>query len=735
MNTFGEIACTRGATQVDDGIVDVSLLLVDGERLVRNQLVKLQLAFTTLRPFSNLGAVIRIFDQFGRCAFAKHFVDLDESEICRQIELGRHVLVVHFSAALPVGWYAVTFSLSENPSGDFRNSEGWIAVAEQSCYVPFYVGNDPALPGRGYCSLPVHSYLAPSGSQDAVGGQTESFPEFPWFLDEPRYSMGQIIAALHEFLPDLNPEQRDVAGELVLNPGCGTLKLPAGHPRFHSQVGQRSDHGIASTGEAGALLFGPYMPARPGRYKVAFFGTGKLQVGASATADVVACKGTVLLGRIDLMSEDGSAEWEIPFVVPDPGVHDLEFRVFVGSGVNFELSKVVVAACEGDGQLRALLRSELRWALPVRESVAMVLVPSISWLPFVLSITDQVHCRFKKRSVLVFLDTHPIMGKVDALGSSLIGAIGIGELPRASFEEVFAVISHDFGWGEQSSKLLQMYPEAAFWVYADGFRGELCIPVRHPKEPKLAFFFGHAASSLDGVEEVCIPASGPVNHIKAIAKLCEEFDPGLPIAPEPENVAVIYMRYWGVGAYAMSAEQIVESIVATMHAVLSEGVLVVVKNDPRVSQDVMATLLDRLKQEQWQSMALEDYLESIGIERRYASLDAPYLFSRGILASASYHFVFDSSVGFYVAEQANRGTETRIIFGAINPAWNGGPNPIVDGRYIDYILRCDSGAIEKSIDGAVSIVAHYSQSFSRAIDFKCHASFRVDEMCFVASLK
>jgi FkbM family methyltransferase len=353
MNNSELITCTEVSTKAGVDILDVSLQLVDGEQLVRHQLVKLLLTFTAVRSLSNLGAVIRIFDQSGRCAFAKHFVDLDEGEICRQLDPGRQVWVVHFSTALPVGWYAVTFSLAENSSGDFKNSAAWLAIAEQTCYVPFYIA-DSVGSERGYCSLSAHSYFAPSGYLDPDIVTSRGFQRFPWFVHEPRYSVDQIIAALHDLLPDLRFQQYVVDVELVLSPGCGTVELPASHPRLYTQVGQRSDHGVASTGEAGVLLFGPYIFARPGQYVVTFLGKGNFFEAGKAYADVAARKGGLVLGNVELNCENGLMEWEIPFVVPEPGVHDLEFRVFVGQGVDFEIFKLNVVSVEQQVLLSAL---------------------------------------------------------------------------------------------------------------------------------------------------------------------------------------------------------------------------------------------------------------------------------------------------------------------------------------------------------------------------------------------
>lgn len=733
MDSFRDVGCTRASALVSGDIVDVSLTWGEGARFAPGQLARLQLAFTTARPFLGLGAVIRIFDQSGQCAFANRFVDLDVATICRSLEPGRHVMVVQFVAALPAGWYALTFSLAENPSGNFSDPEAWNAVCEQTCYAPFYVGDGLASRGEGYCSLPIHAHLAPEGSQDAVVEKNDSFPEFPWVPDRPLYSVAQVVAALRELIPGLDIELSGTAEDLVLSPGCAGLVLPANHPRLHTQVGLRTDSGIAASGEAGTLLFGPYMQARPGRYAATFTGSYKLPSASPVVVDVVASQGTTVFGRIELSVAEGAVSGEIPFVVPEPGVRDLEFRVVVGPDVGFEIEQVRVVSAGEDAPLRTALRRALQWAFPIREAVVMVLVPGVNWLHFALSITDEVYRRFDKRSVLVALQDHPLFDEAEKLSASVLGALDIRELSKAAFEDVYAVVSHDFAWGEQSDQLLQRYPKALHWVYADGFRGELCDPVRHAPKAELAFFFGHVSSNPNGVPEICIPASEPVRHVKGIVAAYEAFDPGEPVSTEPDNLAVIYLRYWGVGAYAISADQIVASILTTMQAVLPDNAYVVVKNDPRVSGEVLAAFLEMLGHEKWPWLMLEDHLESIGIDRKYASLDAPYLFSKGILVSANYHFVFDSSVGFYLAEQAPRRKDIQIVFGAINPRWDECFDPVINGRYIDYILCCDSGTNVNSEHGGVGIIRHYAELFSNALhNVYLHAKMkRISPTCLV----
>jgi hypothetical protein len=694
LNSSGEIACTRASTLVGDDIVDVSLQLVDGERLVRNQLVKLLLAFTTLRLFSNLGAVIRIFDQSGRCAFAKHFVDLDESEICRRLEPDRHVLVVQFSATLPVGWYAVTFSLGENPSGHFQNAEAWIAVAEQTCYVPFYVGDNSALPGRGYCSLPVHSYLAPQGSQDAVGGQTESFPEFPWFVDEPRYSVGQIIAALHEFLPDLNLGQRNVAGELVLNPGCGTFELSAVHPKFHTQVGLRSNYGVSSTGRTGILLFGPYIHARPGLYRVIFSGVGEVGMVGQATADVAACGGTVVFGSAALIPNGGIVEGIIHFEITEPGVVDLEFRVFVDESVIVDIFKISVVSVNpgADSALGFALRSivkhnnllghsisygldkndkavcdsEIAPLLMRGTEISVIYCASLGWLPLLLGLSDVIEAD-GGAIVLIVPDDFEI-ANITGIGKFVLNASSF--FANSELFSCNSIVTHSFGFEEVASKLLDVFPSARLELYSDAFTNhELKYWQRdsfigNKKTVSCFYYFDQLPTRrlYSSIPARIVSSSKVFDYFSLLSDryLCLLPDLSLDI----ESYSVLYLRYWGCGIYeGLSTSTICKLIVSTVLKFEFESSVLIIKSDPRVKMDVFSAVVSELQGSGINVMSFDSYLGRFGIKPSCAMMPVEFFYSKGLLVNAINHFVLDSSLGYVLGIHPSIVRRCNIVLG------------------------------------------------------------------------
>ncbi len=363
MDNFGDIGCSRAATLSGADIGDVSLTWLEGRQVDQGQLLKVQLTFSAARPLSNLGTVIRIFDQAGRCAFSSRHTDLDESFIGRSLSSGRHVVMVHLVAALPVGWYALSFALAENPSGKFAEAEAWKLLVAQTCYAPFYVGDAAGARGEGYCRLPITTFHVPFAKQATDPGRG-AFTEFPWPVNQPGYSLAQVVATLQSLLPGLSPAlgsaQNLPAGagavDLHLRSGYPPVVLPATHPGFSTKVGRRTDQGMVSGGEAGALLFGPYLPAQSGRYAAAFSGTCQAKVHGAVKADVVAERGTRVLGSGELSCADDLLSGVISFVVPEPGVTDLEFRVFVAAGADLAICQVVLSTSDEHDPLRLALR-------------------------------------------------------------------------------------------------------------------------------------------------------------------------------------------------------------------------------------------------------------------------------------------------------------------------------------------------------------------------------------------
>lgn len=110
--------------------------------------------------------------------------------------------------------------------------------------------------------------------------------------------------------------------------------------RFGTQVGERRGESLWSTGRAGYLLHGPYIPLKKGLYVAIIRGRVGFAGLAGAHADVAIEQGTRVLAKVDLQPDLSGEEGPLAtlaFQLKDDCV-GLEFRVFVEEESDVEIS-------------------------------------------------------------------------------------------------------------------------------------------------------------------------------------------------------------------------------------------------------------------------------------------------------------------------------------------------------------------------------------------------------------
>ncbi len=112
--------------------------------------------------------------------------------------------------------------------------------------------------------------------------------------------------------------------------------------RFQTQVGHLRRSKMESTGQAGILIYGPYVPLSAGRYVMEVFGDGSgngcVDVCSAKGQKVHAIRDFELSGTEDVQERglvrlDFTLEWDVP---------DLEVRVAVGADANLQLSCIEI---------------------------------------------------------------------------------------------------------------------------------------------------------------------------------------------------------------------------------------------------------------------------------------------------------------------------------------------------------------------------------------------------------
>lgn len=137
--------------------------------------------------------------------------------------------------------------------------------------------------------------------------------------------------------------------DIVLNNQCYKQWMPdkihrfwGGDYRLGTQVGKRTGKNIESTGNAGYLVFGPYISLSSGNYNVILH--GDVTYASNTTVDVVTNQGSVVLGKKNFADQedvDGDVVMSLQIVLHET-CSDLEIRVLVDAQTDIEISLIEI---------------------------------------------------------------------------------------------------------------------------------------------------------------------------------------------------------------------------------------------------------------------------------------------------------------------------------------------------------------------------------------------------------
>ncbi len=120
------------------------------------------------------------------------------------------------------------------------------------------------------------------------------------------------------------------------------------HYMFHgsshqlkTQVGEIQGRSLVSNGNAGYLLFGPYLVLPAGHFRVKIIGQFNLPPGTEVIFDVVSNAGQNSLAHVILRDKGMDVIAETLIHLPD-GCNDLEVRIAVESNANFRVDRVEI---------------------------------------------------------------------------------------------------------------------------------------------------------------------------------------------------------------------------------------------------------------------------------------------------------------------------------------------------------------------------------------------------------
>jgi glycosyltransferase involved in cell wall biosynthesis len=118
--------------------------------------------------------------------------------------------------------------------------------------------------------------------------------------------------------------------------------------RLGTQVGTRTGRDIASTGEAGYLVFGPYIPLAAGHYRIVIRGALGKKGAVDAYMDVAVDKGTVVVAESALDKSDIDGNLVSMQISLDKPCTDFEVRVWVNESTDLQVSMIEIAPWQGE---------------------------------------------------------------------------------------------------------------------------------------------------------------------------------------------------------------------------------------------------------------------------------------------------------------------------------------------------------------------------------------------------
>ncbi len=113
--------------------------------------------------------------------------------------------------------------------------------------------------------------------------------------------------------------------------------------RLKTQVGKRDGIDIICTGQAGYLIFGPYISLKAGQYQIVIRGALGEKGLAGAHMDVVTDKDTVKLGQSVLHKPDENGDLVKLKISLDKPCTELEVRVWVSEQTDLQVSMIEIA--------------------------------------------------------------------------------------------------------------------------------------------------------------------------------------------------------------------------------------------------------------------------------------------------------------------------------------------------------------------------------------------------------
>ena len=493
--------------------------------------------------------------------------------------------------------------------------------------------------------------------------ENEALDHFP--CSPSQYTLSDILATLDVTLPERIAAKAMAELPDTLQTQQLPLRIPANHARFSTVVGRRGNLGVSTTGKAGMLLFGPYMPATPGAYEVVFDIRSSSDIDEVIILDVVVDKGKQILGKTEWRV--GSKQpAKISFEVPEQGVADLECRVKVSKSVDCSVETLTFLTTKQAELHLAYLESGLISSEYYRGNrVVLAVSPETVWLSVSLAVAKYVFDQRGWRTI--FLVDDEFNGDEFFSGLDFV----LGWIRLCDFKSSLSILvdkpdvllTHSDNFIDISEFFLSMNPGADLICYADGFRnaadGRNLSKIKNPKE---VFYFSfknfRTINLINGVNNIVIPSiyfdfsDGYIQSFFSRKKYLE-------------NYSIFFLRYWGTGGYKFPQDFVIASWVSTVKKFGTKNEIIVIK-ESIVNAGVIEEFRHELLAAGYKVKLFSEYAVEAGIDGiRYENKAYERLMRFGYLNSPRVVYTLDSSIPSILISSPYFNRSAKIILGVV----------------------------------------------------------------------
>ncbi|MEQ5843325.1 Wzt carbohydrate-binding domain-containing protein [Paraburkholderia acidicola] len=266
--------------------------LQEGSSIRHGQLMTFDVDFFLAREVCELEVGIHLFDSDRQWAFGTNSTLLGQTY--QLLQSGYYRVSYHVVADLPAGAYTAGFALAE------ILPEGSQELAWHDVMCEFHVHRQTGKTFAGYSYLPTD-----------ISIKRAAPPAHP--MEGYRF--------------------------------CGS------DDRLFTQVGIRTEQNIVCTGQAGCLIFGPYISLATGHYRVVIRGAVGSGGVASARMDVVTDKGSRVIAESALLEPDEQGRFVVlPISISAPCL-DAEVRVWVTANSDLRISTIELEPLSADNKI------------------------------------------------------------------------------------------------------------------------------------------------------------------------------------------------------------------------------------------------------------------------------------------------------------------------------------------------------------------------------------------------